>query len=286
MSSPPPVTPRERFRELDPYRVQREWDRYEGTAQRDLFRELRERFLKRHSAAGGSVLEVGPGPGRFTPFVGRSPVRRVLLDLSQEMLQEARRRSGKGRRGPEAYQLVRGDLVSPPLTFRAFSEVVVLGNTVGFAGSESSRALDAATELVAPGGILLLELAAGDGERSTYLRRLPPGAFRRLFTSPPRLVAARVRREGFEPEPPKPADRHGFSRRGGRATVQALERRGFTVEELLAVAPATGALPDQLSALGSESAEWPRLISLEEEIGHDPPRAEIASAVLIAARRP
>src|SRR5579864_6312733 len=50
---------RDRFRTLDSYRAAREWLRYEGTPQRELFRELRRRFIERHTRLAGWVVDVG-----------------------------------------------------------------------------------------------------------------------------------------------------------------------------------------------------------------------------------
>ncbi|HEY6238855.1 MAG TPA: methyltransferase domain-containing protein, partial [Thermoplasmata archaeon] len=146
--------PRERFLRLDRYRVDREWKRYEGTPQRDLFRELRIRFLERHRARGRWSVDVGSGPGRFSPLVGESGGRAVQLDLSREMLSFARDRAG-ARSGRRPLDLVRGDVLRAPLRPGKFAEVAVLGNGLGFAGEASDRFLDAAIGLVAPGGTLL-----------------------------------------------------------------------------------------------------------------------------------
>ncbi|MCI4346158.1 MAG: class I SAM-dependent methyltransferase, partial [Thermoplasmata archaeon] len=175
-----------RFLELDRYRVDREWQRYEGTAQRELFRELRVRFLKKHPPpAAGPLLEVGPGPGRFTPHLGAARQPRLLLDLSQEALRQAARRaksSSPDRLGP--LYLVRGNGREPPLREAGFAGVYLLGNLVGFAAEGAAELLLASGRRVAPGGLLFLELSPGPGERSVYFHRLPARALARLLRAP------------------------------------------------------------------------------------------------------
>src|SRR5271170_1617127 len=86
-AAPSPI--RDRFLSVDGYRANREWQRYLGTAQRDLFRELRERFLARHSPSALRALDVGSGPGRFTARLGAIPAsQRVAFDIGREMLQQ------------------------------------------------------------------------------------------------------------------------------------------------------------------------------------------------------
>ena len=112
---PPDGRALDRFREADAYRARREWLRYEGTGQRDLYRELRERFLARHAADTGWTLDVGSGPGRFLPSVGGTRTRKVAIDLSLEMLRLVPRTWNLAKAVGTAPERVRGDAIRPPL---------------------------------------------------------------------------------------------------------------------------------------------------------------------------
>ncbi len=84
---------RRRIRERFDTQVDRERRRYSGQAWRLLVRELRDRFLERYLPQGhGWVLELGPGPGRFTPTILSSGARVVAVDLSLPMLRALGRR--------------------------------------------------------------------------------------------------------------------------------------------------------------------------------------------------
>jgi SAM-dependent methyltransferase len=279
------VSPRERFRALDEYRVEREWKRYEGTAQRELFRSLRERFLRRHQVPTGWTLEVGPGPGRFSAWVGGPGARRVQIDLSREMLRAAARTWGDDREPKGRPERIEADGVHPPFRPRNFSEVVVLGNAVGFAGEAAEPMVDGLLELVRPGGIVIFETSPGPGTRSRYLRRLPVGAVRRILPSPLRLLSRRIVEEGFDGLPETRAREHGFRRMGPPQMLGRLTRAGFTVRESTAVAAALGSEPERLEALQRDAAAWPRLVEIEEALGHDPDLQRQAAAWLVAAQR-
>ncbi|MGA7860841.1 MAG: class I SAM-dependent methyltransferase, partial [Thermoplasmata archaeon] len=178
---------RHRFLEWDDYRVEREWRRYEGTPLRDLYRELRERFLVRHRpSAPGRSLEIGPGPGRFTRLIGHAGDRVALLELSRAMLE--RIQADPAGRGLPGLDLVQGDAVTPPFRSGKFHRVAMLGNVLGFAESDAPALLSRTAALVGPGGELLIEFVAGPGERSRYLHRLPAGAIARLLVAPVRAV--------------------------------------------------------------------------------------------------
>jgi SAM-dependent methyltransferase len=278
---------RDRFRELDQYRVDREWQRYEGNALRDLFRELRLRFLARHPpTVPGPVLEVGPGPGRFSASLGGPENPRLLLDLSVRALRVARGHlSGRSEREFGASGFVRGDALRPPVRRGAFAQVVLLGNALGFAEGRSEELLDRCLELIAPQGGLILEFVAGAGEFSSYGRRIPPGALRRALAAPPRVLLGRFLREGFVPIVRPARAGHPFRRQAPARVAERLAAAGLRVEELCAVAPALGGLPDRLEAIRSDPRAWDHLLEIEESIGQQSERLRPAAAVLLAARR-
>lgn len=283
-SIPPPREPgRQRFLEWDDYRVEREWKRYEGTPLRDLFRQLRERFLERHRpAVAGRALDVGPGPGRFTSLVGGPEDRVIVLEMSPAMLRRLRdSRDGK----PIGLDLVHGDAVYPPFRPATFHQVALLGNVLGFAEDDAAPLLARMAGLVEPGGRILVEFVCGEGERSRYFHRLPTGAIARLLAAPVRAVEPRVLREGFDPMR-HVRDRASTFRKFSVKEVQDLLRSaGFDIREVLAVAPCLGNDSARLASPRDSTAAWTHLLELEESIGRRPERLASAAAVLLAAER-
>jgi methyltransferase family protein len=267
------------------YRVEREWQRYEGTPLRDLYRQLRERFLARHRPAlPGRSLEIGPGPGRFTQQVGHPDDRVLLLELSRAMLGRIRNPSTS----LESFRLdlVQGDAVLPPLRPRRFHSVVLLGNVLGFAEEQAVELLARMADLVAPGGELLLEFAPGPGERSKYMHRLPPGAVARLLAAPVRAVQPRVEREGFERIRPRSGGGRHFRRLKVSQVRSHLGDLGLDAQEILSVAPCLGNDPSRLTIARTVPLSWAHLLELEESVGRLPSRHDEAAAILLSAVRP
>lgn len=213
-------------------------------------------------------------------------MRRVAVDLGDEMLRELADRWPVTAPSPPRPDRVRGDAVRPPFAAGSFDVVSALGNLVGFAEGDSDRLLERVADLVAPGGTLLLEIAPGPGERSRYLHRLPPSSVARLLRSPPGIVTARVEREGFLREPPRKAEPGGFQRTGAETLSSWLERSGFRVTETLAVAPVLGPDAVRIAASARDPKAWGHLLEVEERIGRSPDRGTAAAAVLVAAVRP
>ncbi|MCI4353696.1 MAG: class I SAM-dependent methyltransferase [Thermoplasmata archaeon] len=275
---------RHRFLEWDDYRVEREWKRYDGTPLRDLFRELRERFLARHRPTRpGRSLEVGPGPGRFTRLVGHPEDRVSLLELSRAMLERIRIDGPIGHRA--GLDLIQGDAVSPPFRPRTFHRVILLGNVLGFAEDDAEELLSRLTALVSPGGRVLIEFVAGPGERSRYLHRLPPGAIARLLAAPVRAVRPRVEREGFVRIRERESGGRHFRRFAPAEVVGRLRSAGFELREILAVAPGLGNDAGRLGGVRAAPVAWGHLLELEEALGGEPHRHEDAAAILLAAER-
>jgi SAM-dependent methyltransferase len=275
---------RRRFLEWDDYRVEREWRRYEGTPLRDLYRQLRERFLARHRPTSpGRSLEIGPGPGRFVGLIGHPDDRVSLLELSRAMLRRIQADTGVGH--GSRLDLVQGDAVAPPFRPAQFHRVVLLGNVLGFAEADARELLSRSSELVAPGGRLLIEFVAGPGERSRYLHRLPAGVIARLLAAPVRAVQPRVEREGFDRVREKETGGRHF-RRFQASEVQAEVRAaGFDVREVIAVGPSLGNDASKLGAIRAAPTAWTHLLELEEAIGRQPDRQREAAAILLAAER-
>ena len=271
---------------MDAYRVGREWKRYEGTPQRDLFRELRVRFLVRHRPLrSGWSLEIGSGPGRFSPYIGARGSSRVHLDLSLEMLLSAREKLARVPLYDGAFHFVRGDGARAPFHSSSFAQVVALGNPVGFAEDHAVALLASASRLVSPSGLLVLETVAGPGEVSRYLRRLPPGAVGRLFSAPVRAVMPRVDLEGFEPLSERRGVTKPFRRMVEEEAKTILGREGLEIVDSMAVAPALGHNAERVSAIWPHEAAWRHLLEFEETIGRQPQHRNRAAALLIAAQR-
>lgn len=277
---------RERFLASDRYRVEREWKRYEGTAQRDLFRVLRERFLQRNLAPTPTwALDIGCGPGRFTRGLSGRGARVIALDLSTRALAFLAESWPVGPAAPNLPDRVRADAVAPPFRTGSFGTVVLFGNTLGFAAENSEAVLRSAGSLVAPAGRLLMEIAPGPGEYSRYLTRLPTGSMVRLLRAPTAAVLPRIEREGFRALPARKSIPGPFRRIRVPEALEGFRSEEWKVLESMAVGPALGSEADRLSAVREDGKAWGRLLELEEELGRRPDRWVAAASVLLAIER-
>ncbi|MEP7091918.1 MAG: DUF480 domain-containing protein, partial [Nocardioidaceae bacterium] len=107
-------------------------------------------------AAGRAVVEVGCGPGHVTAYLADGGADATGIDLSPEMVAEARRRFPDG-----SYEV--GDLrrLSRPATSSGWAAVLGWYSLVHLASSELPGAVAALVRPLSPGGWLVLGMHAG-----------------------------------------------------------------------------------------------------------------------------
>lgn len=267
-SDPSPELRRRRLLRRFEALVDVEKDRLGGSPERDLRRLLVERFLRRHLAAvRGRVLEIGPGTGRFTPFLGGRGRKLVLLDLSPAMLRAARDRGRKlpPARRPRAY--LRGAAEGLRMLRPRSMDAVVLLGTFGFFGRDVAPVLDGVRRALRPGGLLVLEAVSPTGATTEVFPPRPDLAVR-ILHAPRTHYLWRVLREGYQPYDPAHLANWEFGFWRPSILLPHLERHGFRVVERMSVAPITGNQPRLVRHLRRDPRAWRTLLQLEEEAGH------------------
>ncbi len=101
---------------------------------------------------GRSVLDIGCGPGRHLRVLEEAGARAFGIDLSADLLTEAR------RRGPSA-RIARADMRTLPFKDRVFDLALLLFTTFGYfeTDDEHARVLAETRRVLRPGGRLLID---------------------------------------------------------------------------------------------------------------------------------
>ncbi len=117
---------------------------------------------------GQTILDLGCGPGRHMAALKRRGARVLGLDLSADLLREARRR-GTDREGG---QLLRGDMRRLPLVDRSVDGVLSMFTSFGYfpRDAENWSVLDEVSRVLRPGGFYLFDFL----NRSRVMRDLRP----------------------------------------------------------------------------------------------------------------
>ncbi len=252
-----------------------------------LHRTLRERFVRTHlKGVNGIILELGPGPGRFTPLLRRTPrVRVVAVDLSGASLRSARRRSSR-QRGLGRIDWVEGAGELLPLASRSIDASVVLGNIVCFAGIEGLTLLKEVARVTKRHGKLRIDFsspvsATQEFFRAAAARRYLPRVLRR----PGFYFVDKVLEDGFQPYAPERMGNWEFRFYRAEEAREELRRAGFIVQDMMSIAPIT-VHDDRIpaSALRSDRT-WESLLRVEERTGRRIGTFESGHGFVMAAVR-
>jgi SAM-dependent methyltransferase len=269
--------------------VNREWRRYSGDAWRVLVRELRDRFLAHHLPKGpGWALELGPGPGRFTPTVLASGARVVAADLSLPMLRALHRRTPVRARATRL-RAVRAAGEHLPFRDRSFRAAVVYGNILGFAAGDGPRLLAELARVVRPGGKLILDVSSPIAATTEFLSL---GARRRfllrILRDPEYYLLSWIassKARAHQPYAPGRMAFWEFDFYTVPAAEAELEAAGFRPLDRMAVAP-IGAYRDRLTTIARRDPRaWKNLLLLEEGVGRRPGVLETGHGFVMAAVR-
>jgi SAM-dependent methyltransferase len=157
-------------------------------AHKPLDREVLGRFAS-EVRGRGEVYDLGCGPGQTTAFLHGCGVGVRGLDLSPELLREARRRH-------PGLPFEAGDMLALPLADGSLAGVVAFYAIVHLSPAGLERALAEMHRVLRPGGRLLLTFHIGEGSVHVeeFLGR--PVALDFVFFSP-QAVVGELARAGF-----------------------------------------------------------------------------------------
>jgi len=275
---------RRRLRRRFDLQVRREWRRYTASPNRALRGELRARFLRRYlPRRKGWVLELGPGPGRFTPTIAASGGTVVAVDLSRPMLEWARQRAK-----PISARLrwVRGAGERLPILAGTFGTAVVYGNILGFAGREGPRLLAELARVLRPGGRLILDVAAPVSATQEFLVVGSQRRFlRRVLRDPRRYLLEAVLTHGHQHYDPERMAFFEFDFYTVERATRELEKAGFRIIDRMAVG-VVAAYQERLAASARrEPRTWENLLRLEERVGRRSGVLETGDGFVVVAVR-
>jgi ubiquinone/menaquinone biosynthesis C-methylase UbiE len=121
-----------------------------------LDRQVLDTFVQR-IAGGGSLLDLGCGPGHVGQYLAERGLLVVGMDLAQQMLLVARRRTGNGR-------IVCGDMRSIPFRSGSFSGVVAFYSVHNLPRPALRTALAEIQRILKPSGSFVVATHLGEAE--------------------------------------------------------------------------------------------------------------------------
>jgi ubiquinone/menaquinone biosynthesis C-methylase UbiE len=282
-----PAARRRQLRRTFDRRVDREWGRYSGDARRVLVRTLRERFLRRHLASvRGTLLEIGPGPGRFTlPILRASRGRVIAIDLSRQVLLRAQSRLRRDARRARI-SWIQGAGEHLPLGDRSVDSVILLGNIVCFAAGDGPRLLREVARVLRPGGVAVADFASpAAATQEFFVSAARARRLRTVLRRPAYYLIDQVLDTSYQPYLPKRLATWEFRFYTAEDACRTLGRAGFRVLDVMAVGTIGWAFGGVAASARREPRTWENLLRIEERLGRRSGTLETGHGFVVAAAR-
>lgn len=133
-----------------------EWRRLEETPRGRVSFEVHRRFLSKFIRPGSRVLEVGAGPGRFTPVLAALGASVAVTDISPVQLELHRRHvSGTSAEGAVESRGLLDVCDTSHVSEGSFDAVVAFGGPLSYAFEEADQALSGLIRITRPSGVVL-----------------------------------------------------------------------------------------------------------------------------------
>lgn len=269
----------------DPAWVERFYDDYGETEWHRLVKDptnevklhVHRHYLEQHVRAGDRVLEIGPGPGRFTQILAALGARLVLVDISAGQLALNDKYAAEHSFAHAIEGRLKLDICDmSALADGSFDAVVAYGGPVSYVFEEAPRALAEIVRVLVPGGVALLSVMSLWGAVHEFL----PG----VLALPPEVNRPIVATGDLCPATYPEANHHAHMYRAAELR-DVLEREGLEVIEMSASNCLSAARGDQLDEVRQDETQWAHLLEMELEACREPGCVDLGTHTIAVARR-
>jgi SAM-dependent methyltransferase len=257
----------------------KEWDRMVRDPASEIQFHVHLCLLERFVRAGDAVLEIGPGPGRYTMELARLGARvwvgdisPVQLDLHRQMAEE----HGFEEAVAERRQVDLCDLSE--YDGSQFDSVVAYGGPLSYVFDRAPQALAGVRRVLKPGGTALFSVMSLWGAIHEYL----PGIMKVDVDNNRHIVASGDLHPSTYPEAEVVHRCHMY-----RATELAnlIREAGFEVAVLSASNCLSAVAGDRLDEVRNSEKQWAHVLELEVEACQEPGCVDLGSHIIAAGRK-
>jgi SAM-dependent methyltransferase len=253
-----------------------EYDRHDRSPEMRMKLELHMTCLRSFVQPGSRVLEIGPGPGRFTEVLTRMGCRVLVVDISSEQLRLNRERA-EGQGYAESIEAwLKTDMCDlSALRGELFDSVVAFGGPFSYVFEWRDRAMQECLGVLEPQGLLLLSVMSRWGSLHAFLQYVPP--------LPREEVDTIIRTGDIAPDttPRAAADGHHHHWFTADELRCFLEAHSLSVEFM----SASNALSTKWAELLEDETTFARVLELERQATQSSGALDMGTHILAVAKR-
>ncbi len=255
----------------------KEWDRLAENPEGEVKLHVHKHYLTEHINAGDHVLEIGPGPGRFTQILVELDAAVTAVDISQVQLDLNRHYAQK--HGFEAgvcerHKLDMCDMSC--LAAEAFDAVVCYGGPLSYVFGRADQALSEVSRVLKGGGVALFSVMSMWGTVHKYLDG--------VLKLPAEVNRAIISTGDLCPEN-NPDNEHNCRMYRPTQLKRLLEDGGFEVIEMSASNCLSTGWGEKLDEIRKDPDQWQQLLELEFAACREPGCMDMGTHTIAVARK-
>lgn len=253
-----------------------EWTRLVKSPCAELQFAVHSHYLAKHLHEGDHVLEIGPGPGRFTQVMVERGIKVLAVDISAKQLELNRKNAeelGFAKGVEDWIQLDMCDLTA--LAGRQFDAVVAYGGPLSYVFENRSTAIEQIKSVLKPKGKFLMSVMSTWGSVHTYLTGV-------LDIDPEtnRLITEK----GDLHESIYPFSNHFCHMYRSKELKRLLEQHDLQVLDMSASHCLSSLWGDQLNETRQDEVKWAELTRMEIEASREPGCLDMGTHLIAVAQ--
>ena len=256
---------------------EQEWDRLVKDPEGQVKLHIHRHYLEKHIKTGDRVLEIGPGPGRFTQIIAELGAKIVLADISSAQLELNRHKAREHGFDHAVETHVQLDVCDmSAVEDETFDAVVCYGGPVSYVFERSGEALIEIKRVLKPSGKALLSVMSLWGTVHKFLDD--------ILGLPGEVNQAIVRTGDLCPQN-YPESKHNCHMFRASELRELLESYNFSVLDMSASNCISTLWNERMDEARKDPAQWEQVLELELEACSQPGCLDMGTHTIAVARK-
>jgi SAM-dependent methyltransferase len=256
---------------------EKEWDRHEKTPTEEVKLHVHRHYLAKHISSGDRVLEIGPGPGRFTQMLAELGAKIVVADISPVQLDLNREYAKKLGFASAVEEWLELDVCEMGIVADGgFDAVVCYGGPLSYVFEQRDEAISEILRVTRPDGVVLLGVMSLWGTTHEFL----PGVMDVSEDENWEIIGS-----GDLCPDTLSQSTHNCHMFRADELRRFLEEAGVEILEMSASNCLSAAWGDRLEEVRNDTAKWKHLLEMEVEACREPGCLDMSTHLIAVIKK-